>query len=336
MTESGEELEERCTSCGAVVTGAYCSACGERRLRADEYSLGRLLRDGFHDFFSVDAAFWRSFRLLFTRPGQLTRDWMAGNRGGRLGPFQLFIAANVIYFFVQPYSGFTGYNTTLFSHMDRQYYSIPAGIRERVVDDVVGRIDERVRVEAESRAVEGTPPWTVDDSVAFRERASAIENEVYPTRFDARGEVNARSLVILTVPMVALVVAGLHVLSGAPFVQHVVFSIHYMAWTLTFLMSLVLPLLIGGITLVRSTIVATFGAAGEAFLLRPAVQNSLSLLTENGSLLIVVPYLYLALRRVYGRGRAVTWGTAVLLALGTFVVTMAYRFILFWVTFASM
>lgn len=332
MAGADEKLEMRCSSCDADLTGAYCSSCGQRRLRTDEYALGRLLRDGLQEFFSVDAKFWRSFRLLFTRPGALTNAYMEGRRGSLLGPFQLFIAANVIYFFVQPYSGFTGYNTTLISHMDRQYYSVPAGIRPRVVEDVEHRIDERVRAEAERRA----EPWTVQDSTAFREQARAIENEVYPSRFDARGEVNARSLVILTVPLVALVVAAVHAFSGAAFVQHVVFAIHYMAWTLSFLMSLFLPLLIGLVGVARSATIRVFGSAGEAFLLRPGVQAWVTTILEYGSLAIVIPYLYLALRRVYGRGRGVSAASAIGVALGAFAVTMMYRFLLFWVTFASM
>ncbi|MEM7414840.1 MAG: DUF3667 domain-containing protein [Gemmatimonadota bacterium] len=232
-----------CPSCGAGVDAAYCASCGQRRLRDDEYSLRRLIRDGLQDFFSVDAKFWRSFRLLFTRPGQLTCDYMEGRRRGRLGPFQLFIAANLIYFFVQPYSGFTGFNTPLLSHMDRQLYSEPAGLRPLVIDKIEERIDDRVAREAATRDGDDEP-WTERDSVAFRVEASAIEYELFPTRFDARGELNATSLVFIIVPMMALVLALLYAGTGPPFVQHAVFAIHFTAWQLTFIMSVALPPLV--------------------------------------------------------------------------------------------
>lgn len=341
--------DDACPSCGADMGGAFCASCGQRRLRDDEYSLGRLVRDGLQDFFSVDAKFWRSFRILFAQPGQLTRDYMEGRRGGRLGPFQLFIAANLIYFFVQPYSGFTGFNTTLISHMDRQVYSQPAGIRDLVLDEIDRRIEDRVRQEGARRTAPGptaapadpyqtfypTAGWTVDDSLAFVNEASSIEGEVYPNRFDARGEVNARSLVFLVVPMLALVLTLLYAGTRVPFVQHAVFAIHFTAWQLTFIMSLALPLLIVMVRAGRQLVATVAGEAGQAFLASPNVLLFIDLLLEYGAIFFVVPYAYLALRRVYGSGRIPTVARTVVLLFAAQFVNITYRFILFWVTFAS-
>lgn len=322
-----------CPSCEAQITGAFCADCGQRRLRDDEYSLLRLIRDGVQDFLSVDAKFWQSFRLLFTRPGQLTRDYMAGRRGGRLGPFQLFIAANLIYFFVQPYSGFSGFNTPLFSHMDRQFYSEPANIREVVVGEIDERIDARVGLESRRRAMDGV--WSAEDSVAFHTRVSAIERELYPTRFDARGEVNARSMAILLVPMLALVLTVLYVGTRTPFVQHVVFATHYISWHLVFLFSILWPLVVLGVRALPSLIGGVGGEAGTNWYFESGTASFMASFLEQGSFFVQLPYFYLALRTGYGSGRLTALGRAVALTVGTLVVTVVYRYAVFWATFVG-
>ena len=291
----------------------------------------RLIRDGVQDFLSVDAKFWQSFRLLFTKPGQLTRDYMAGRRGGRLAPFQLFIAANLIYFFVQPYSGFQGFNTSLSSHMDRQYYSEAAGIRDIVEAEIDERIDARVGLESRRRAMDGV--WSAEDSVAFHTRASAIEREIYPTRFNARGEVNARSMAILLVPMLALVLTLLYVGTRTPFVQHVVFATHYISWHLTFLFSILWPLVFLGARGLRSLIAAVWGQPGITWYVESGMASFVVTFMEQGIFFVQLPYFYLGLRAAYGSGRLTAFGRAFALTAGTLVVTLVYRYFVFWASF---
>ena len=113
----------RCASCDAELRGPYCSECGERALREDEFSVRRLVMDAVRDATALDSRLGRSVRLLVTRPGELTRRYMSGRRVGLVGPVQLFLTCNLVYFVVQPYTGYSGYNTPLSSHVDRQFYS---------------------------------------------------------------------------------------------------------------------------------------------------------------------------------------------------------------------
>ncbi|MEM7414839.1 MAG: hypothetical protein AAF389_05025 [Gemmatimonadota bacterium] len=77
------------------------------------------------------------------------------------------------------------------------------------------------------------------------------------------------------------------------------------------------------------------GEAGRAWLANPNVLWAVDLLLEFGAVFFVVPYLFLALRRAYGGGRATTLVRTMVLLFAAQFVNITYRFILFWVTFAS-
>ena len=44
------------------------------------------------------------FRLLVTRPGLLASNFLAGRRRSQMGPVQVSVVCNVIYFLVQPFA----------------------------------------------------------------------------------------------------------------------------------------------------------------------------------------------------------------------------------------
>lgn len=326
---------ERCASCDAELGGPYCSECGERALRPDEFSVRRLIGDAFRDAMALDSRLWRSVRLLITRPGELTRRYMSGRRVGVVGPVQLFLTCNLVYFVVQPYTGYTGYNTPLVSHMDRQFYSEVADIRGRVTADIQARVDDRVTQDLESRRTDGLQP-TAADSLALRQTALAVEAEVYPARFNARGEVFARALVGLIIPMLVVFLALMYVGRGVPFVKHVVFATYLHAWELLFIGSFVLLLWSPLLRSVAALVGLVVGMSLSEVLRHPLGAWLYELFSELGSLAFIFVYIYFALQRAYGGLRLVTAVRAVALAVFSIFATVLYRFILFWPTWWSM
>ena len=67
----------------------------------------------------------------------------------------------------------------------------------------------------------------------------------------------------------------------------------------------------------------------------PGMQMLGYFVMEFGSLGLELPYLYLALPVVYGTGRLLSALAALALTALMLVVILAYRFILFWLTFAT-
>ena len=72
---------ERCVSCNALLSGPYCSRCGERTLEPEALTLRHfLVHTVAHELLNVDGALWRTLRLLFVHPGRLSLEYAAGRR----------------------------------------------------------------------------------------------------------------------------------------------------------------------------------------------------------------------------------------------------------------
>jgi hypothetical protein len=88
----------RCVSCGAPLSGPYCSRCGERELEPDALTLRHFFTHTVaHELLHVDGTLWRTLRLLFVRPGQLSLEYAAGRRRPYVNPFRLLLIAIVAY-----------------------------------------------------------------------------------------------------------------------------------------------------------------------------------------------------------------------------------------------
>jgi hypothetical protein len=89
-----------CLSCGEMVTGKFCSHCGEKRLRDEDKSILHFFGEFMHMFTHADSRFLRSLKYLFTKPGFLTAEHLAGRRKLYTSPLTLFFIANVIYLLI--------------------------------------------------------------------------------------------------------------------------------------------------------------------------------------------------------------------------------------------
>src|SRR5258705_4238775 len=89
---------ERCVSCDALLSGPYCSQCGERALEPEALTLRHfLVHTVAHELLHVDGALWRTLRLLFVRPGRLSLEYSAGRRRPYINPFRLLLIAIVVH-----------------------------------------------------------------------------------------------------------------------------------------------------------------------------------------------------------------------------------------------
>jgi hypothetical protein len=97
---------KRCVSCDAPLSGPYCSRCGERTLEPDALTLRHfMVHTVAHELLHVDGTLWRTLRLLFVRPGQLSLEYAAGRRRRYVNPFRLLLIAIVAYALISA-SGF--------------------------------------------------------------------------------------------------------------------------------------------------------------------------------------------------------------------------------------
>jgi thiamine biosynthesis protein ThiS len=196
-SEPPAENQWQCPACGKFVSGRFCSACGEKRFSTNDLSIGHFFTHALGEFFHFDSKIFRSFRLLFTKPGFLTAEYLRGCRKPYLHPFQLFFVSNLIYFFVQPYIGWSGLRTTLDIQMHGMSYS-----------NLASRL------------------------VAQRLAAKGITLTQFSQSFNHVVDVQARSLVVVMVLLYAMLLALLQWRKKQFFGQHLVFSLHFTAFWL--------------------------------------------------------------------------------------------------------
>jgi hypothetical protein len=186
-----------CPSCNGWSSAAYCAECGERRPSSRDLTLRGLFWQLFHAFSSIDSRLIRSFRMLLTRPGQLSAAYVRGQRVGYLGPLQIFIIANALFFATQSLTRTNIVGALLDSHLHRQDW----------------------------RALAQT-------LVERRLAARGTTLEAYAPVFDQAVVLNAKSLIItMTLPF-ALLLPMMYFRSRQPFVAHFVFSLHFFAFVL--------------------------------------------------------------------------------------------------------
>jgi hypothetical protein len=82
-----------CPSCGAPLGGDYCQRCGEKRPEARDLTLRHFLRETAQELTSLEhSKLLRTLRALLFRPGHLSAEWVAGRRNLYVKPLNLYLA----------------------------------------------------------------------------------------------------------------------------------------------------------------------------------------------------------------------------------------------------
>jgi len=86
---SGAHGHGLCLNCGTSLEGEFCHVCGQpAQIHRTLSSIGH---DVLHGVFHFDGKIWRTLPMLFTRPGALTRRYIAGERARFVSPLALFL-----------------------------------------------------------------------------------------------------------------------------------------------------------------------------------------------------------------------------------------------------
>ncbi len=95
-----------CLNCSTPLTGAYCSACGQKA------RVPRSLRTFFGDLiaglFNFEGKIWRTLPLLAWRPGEMTRRYVEGERARFVSPVALYLFTVFAMFAVLNFTGSMG------------------------------------------------------------------------------------------------------------------------------------------------------------------------------------------------------------------------------------
>lgn len=304
----------------------FCSECGQK------YSTGRvtvwqLFKNFLGPLFDVDSRFLRTLRDIFV-PGKLTTEFFKGRHRRYIHPTRIFLFMAVLHFFVlglllsnlrelaNEYSEnqkrdahYEGFMLQLDS-VSREVLQVQPGEKnvERALDTLRNRMGNIQRdsvgiikfypqnynfetKKIASAEVYGMRPGPLLDKYGFEgtvPRFIAGQNlRIYTetNNFVAFMLGNLIWLVILMMPSLGLLLKLLYIRRARYFVEHLVFSFHYHAFAFL-VFTVVILFNIRGINLDDS------GAALDLDLTSGIPQG----------FIIVLLYLFFAMRRVYGQG----------------------------------
>lgn len=88
-----------CLNCGADVQRRYCPECGQRSRHPDP-TLREFVQELAAEVLNWDGKLFTTFTTLFTKPGRLTQEYLAGRRVSFISPLRLYLTCSVLYFFV--------------------------------------------------------------------------------------------------------------------------------------------------------------------------------------------------------------------------------------------
>ena len=90
-------VETTCGNCGAELGGPFCQFCGQKAT-GPEVSLHDFFHEAFHEFAHVDGKIVQTLRLLLTKPGLLTKEFLSGRRARYISPLRVYLVCSVVFF----------------------------------------------------------------------------------------------------------------------------------------------------------------------------------------------------------------------------------------------
>ena len=179
------------------MTAAFCPTCGERPIAPPDLTLRGVAAQFMKVIGGLDGRLARSLRRLVTRPDTLTTAYIAGLRKPLIGPFQLFLFANVVFFVAQSLTHIRIFSSPLSSHLQLQDWSVQAQV-------------------------------LVADRLAAKQTTLAL----YAPLFDQAVVLNAKSMVVLMIVPFTMLLPLVFYGSRRPLATHVVFALHTYAFLL--------------------------------------------------------------------------------------------------------
>jgi hypothetical protein len=185
-----------------VLAGTYCHQCGQRDV--DHLaSVREFLRHLAESLLGYDSRLLRTARALFTRPGFLSAEYIAGRRARYASPLQTYLVAAALLFA----SGYWRPIVT-FDSVTRNFRSGMAtiGVFNRLSDADVATI-----------------------------QAHGMSLELFGERFANATTSHLSTFLVLIVPLFALLTAITFLGGRRPFAHHLLFALHWSAFYLTVL-----------------------------------------------------------------------------------------------------
>jgi hypothetical protein len=291
----GKQQCDNCLNCGEILTGKYCSKCGQES-KTYRITVGRLALEFFKEAIDLDSRFFKSIKPLFLELGKLTQYFLAGKRRSFISPIQLYVFSSFLFFFTLNLPGIQNNKINFGSEdkTDSVQNAAQSTLNKSVLQEQkkIGKdnlgmevnfgdfdVDTEAEYDSLQRSLDGAQrdSWfkQVLKKRALRLQENSKKDKIAYARLVSENfGKNLPTVVFLLIPLLALLLKILYRKSNYFYVEHLIFSVHIYSFA--------------------------FLACSVAFILEwIGIQSSL---LDLFPYIIIVVYSFIALRRVYGNG----------------------------------
>ncbi|MVM37410.1 DUF3667 domain-containing protein [Spirosoma sp. HMF3257] len=188
-----------CQTCGHHNQEKFCPNCGEKRFDPHSLTLSHVAEEVVESFTHADHTLLRTIKTLLFKPGKLTAEYVAGRRVHYMKPLGLFLVVNLVFFLVVDYNAF---NQPLSTFLNYDNYTA-FGTKEAVYHVLT----------------------TSGQTLA-----------TYQPVFDSSMKASSKGYLIVLIPLFALLFGLLMWPAHRTFIEHLVFSAHFLSFVLIFLL----------------------------------------------------------------------------------------------------
>jgi hypothetical protein len=217
--------EGRCTNCGVPLSlpkPAFCPACGQET-RIASPTLSEFLQQFGGAYLSTEGALWRTLKLLLTRPGELTVQYLAGRRRHYVLPLRLYLTVSVVLLVLVQILG----QATLVDGLDRP--ELREAERNALPVAVLNVHGRQIGFRHGAFVCEGLPRWLCH---AVQERA-APDTRTFVQRLRQANErvfSHVGAIMFVLLPLFAGCLRLVHLRRSMPYTEHLVFALHLHAF----------------------------------------------------------------------------------------------------------
>jgi hypothetical protein len=99
METPSPEITDDCPNCGEPLGGKYCASCGQKRIDHHEFAVRHFFGHIVHEITHLDSnKILRTFWDLVSKPGLLTKEYLAGRKGQYINPIRIYLTVSAVYF----------------------------------------------------------------------------------------------------------------------------------------------------------------------------------------------------------------------------------------------
>lgn len=312
-------MTTECANCGTGLKGNFCYQCGQRE-EPRVPTMRSVLGEVGNALFGLESKLWRSLYTLFFKPGELTKEFLAGKRQLYTTPFRLYLLLSVLLF---AYLAYLGSNAAVNINQSQTEASL-------IIDDSTENEQSETKI---SVTQESPPEQTAQDSEPTeqiisedvgpvfintggwlsKEREDQMAQNMQTSLRQIRDDINAGraqkvlehflealpKALFIFLPFMALFFKLIFIHKGKYYLEHLVFLLHNHAYIFgTFLLSIALQMLAAKFTVLETPY--TIFAILLWFVYTPY-------------------YFFRSVREVYATSRLTTWFYGFIIFLGYFI-----------------